>query len=459
LKKTNSHLESSFRDPCGFIFKENSRLYRQVNKIYIDDYRYLMDSGLYEDLTSKGLLIPHKEAMIKAPAPELSYKIIEPEYVSEISYPYEWSFSQIKDAALLSLRIQNEALKKGMTLKDCSAYNVQFIGCKPIFIDTLSFNKYNEGSPWVAYRQFCQHFLAPLVLMAYRDVRLNQLMRIYIDGIPIDLTSLLLPKRSYLNFSVLSHIHLHARSQKRYENRPSARSAYHVKKQSLLYLIKSLSRCIKKLRIKTTGTEWAEYYNNTNYSEQAFNEKKKIISNFINEIKPDKVWDIGGNRGHFSRIASSKGIYTVCFDVDPLAVERNYLNCLKEKSTNLLPLVLDLTNPSSGIGWANVERESFTSRAPVHTAFALALIHHLSISNNVPFDDIAQLCHRICQYLIIEFVPKEDSKVKILLATRKDIFPDYNKSSFERSFKKYFYLIKSIDIKDSLRTLYLFRKK
>ena len=189
----NLTLDSSFRDPSGFLFIREGVLYRQVNRAYAENYARLMESGLYAKLVKAGLLIPHTEANIDPPAPELAFKVICPERVPFISYPYEWSFGQLKDAALATLSIQKRALKAGMSLKDASAYNIQFYQAKPTLIDSLSFEIYQEGEPWVAYRQFCQHFLAPLALMAYRDVRLSQLLRVYIDGIPLDLASSLLP--------------------------------------------------------------------------------------------------------------------------------------------------------------------------------------------------------------------------------------------------------------------------
>lgn len=206
----------SFRDPSGFVFVRNHVLFRQVNQQYRVHYDHLMDSGLYQRLLGDGLLVPHTEADGALAVSDDAYKVIQPEAIPFISYPYEWCFSQYKDAALTTLAIQKRALEFGMSLKDASAYNIQLLRGKPVLIDTLSFELYPEGQPWVAYRQFCQHFLAPLALMSYRDMRLGQLMSTYIDGIPIDLASTLLPFRSRFRLALLLHIHLHARSQRRY---------------------------------------------------------------------------------------------------------------------------------------------------------------------------------------------------------------------------------------------------
>jgi len=198
---TNSGIvASSFRDPSGFVFWQDGAIYRQINTIYKEDYDRLMTSGLHKALVEEGLIVSHEEVALQSAAPQVAYKVIRPDQVPFISYPYEWSFSQLKGAALATLRIQRKALDFGMSLKDCSAYNMQFMKGKPVFIDTLSFEKYQEGSPWVAYRQFCQHFLAPLALMSHRDSRLGQLLRIHLDGVPLDLASKLLPRRTHFSF-------------------------------------------------------------------------------------------------------------------------------------------------------------------------------------------------------------------------------------------------------------------
>jgi hypothetical protein len=448
----------SFRDPSGFLFWQNGSLYRQVNTTYRDNYEHLMKSGLYEALTTDGLLIPHEEIEIDFPQPDLAYNVIRPELIPFISYPYEWCFSQLKDAALTTLRIQKICLDFGMSLKDCSAYNIQFRKGRPVLIDTLSFEKYREGQPWVAYRQFCQHFLAPLALTSYKDTRLNQLLRIYIDGIPLDLASSLLPFHTYLMFSLLSHIHLHARSQKRFSKKTVDTRRYEVSRSSFLGIIESLESTVRKQKWQPHSMEWADYYQDTNYSSDAFAHKKQIVVEFIDKIGPRSVWDLGANVGVFSRIASDKGIPTVSFDMDSAAVEKNYLECVRREESNILPLVLDLTNPSPGIGWGNEERLSLAERGPADCVLALALVHHLVISNNVPFNRIAEFLSGICRSLIIEFVPKSDSQVQRLLATREDIFPNYTQQFFEKEFKKYFKIESSVGIRDSQRTLYLMRK-
>jgi hypothetical protein len=454
----STQLPASFRDPSGFLFQRDGVIYRQINLVYKDDYDHLMDSGLYQALVDDNLLIPHGEVDIEPPVSKLAYKVIKPEQIPFISYPYEWCFSQLKDAALTTLKIQRKALDFDMSLRDSSAYNIQFKKGRPIFIDTLSFGKYHEGQPWVAYRQFCQHFLAPLALVSYKDIRLSQLLCIYIDGLPLDLTGCLLPWRTYLRFSLLSHIHLHARSQKHFADKPINVGKQRMRRYAFLGILNSLESTIKKLKWKPGGTEWADYYQDTNYSPQAFEHKKAVVAGFLDRVRPATVWDLGANVGIFSRLASDRGIPTISFDVDPAAVEKNYLDYIARGDTNILPLVIDLTNPSSGIGWENKERMSLKERGPADAVLALALVHHLAISNNVPFPRIAGFLSDISHWLIIEFIPKTDSQVQRLLATRDDIFPDYTRQAFEQEFSRYFTIDDSADIQESQRKLYLMRR-
>jgi len=455
----NRRLPSSFRDPSGFLFVRNGSLYRQVNTRYRENYDHLMNSGLYETLVGGALLIPHEEVDVESNSSGKLYKIIKPELIPFVSYPYEWCFSQLKDAALATLDIQKRSLDFGMSLKDCSAYNVQYLKGRPVLIDTLSFERYRDGQPWVAYRQFCQHFLAPLALMSYRDIRLNQLLKIYLDGIPLDLTSSFLTVRTHFVFSLLSHIHLHAKSQKYFADKTVDRTAHKMTRRSLLGLIDSLESAVRRLKWDAKGTEWANYYRDSSYSLSALEHKRQLVSQFLDTVHPRTVWDLGANVGMFSRVASKRGICTVSFDIDPAAVEKNYIECVKRGETNILPLVLDLTNPSPSIGWENKERMSIFERGPADMVLALALVHHLAISNNLPFNELVSTLSTICNWLAVEFVPKSDPQVGRLLSTRDDIFPDYTQQTFESEFRRQFTIMSSVRIRDSERMMYLMRRK
>jgi hypothetical protein len=461
LMSNNLHQKASFRDPAGYLFTRDGVLYRQVNQGYEKEYRHLIDSGLYDDLVEERLLIPHQEVEIEPDNLALVYKTIQPERVQMISYPYEWCFSQLKDAALLTLTLAKKAVKFGLSLKDASAYNIAFHKGKPILIDTLSFELYNEGQPWVAYRQFCQHFFVPLALMALRDVRLNQLMRVALDGIPLDMAVKLLPFSSRFNIGVLTHIYLHARAQQRYAGRGGGTASLGGGFSRLAFfgLLDSLETAVKGLKWQPQGTEWGDYYGGTNYSQSAFDAKEQAVRGFLDIANPQVVWDLGANTGIFTRLASQRGALALAFDKDPAAVEKCYHWCKVEDDSNLLPLVLDLTNPSPAIGWANNERANLVERGPADLVMALALVHHLAISNNLPLDRVADYFTKLGRWLIVEFIPKEDSQVQRLLASRKDIFPHYSKEGFEEAFGFYYVQREVHPILESQRVVYLMEKK
>jgi len=449
---------SSFRDPSGFLFYRDDFLYRQINKSYSEHYDYLIESGLYQKLVDENLLVEHEKVDIPPPDEQKCYQIIKPKPIPFISYPYEWSFTQLKHAALTTLEIQKKAMKYDMILKDASVYNIQFIDSKPIFIDSLSFEKYEEKKPWKAYRQFCQHFLAPLALMSYRDIRLNQLFRIHVDGIPLDLTSKLLPFKTHFMFSLLTHIHAHAKSQKHYESKKMDPKKIHLSRKSFEGIIESLKSGISKLKWSFEDSEWGNYYSDTNYSDPAFNHKIQLVEQFIKNVNPKTVWDLGANTGIFSRISSKMGIPTISFDIDPVAVEKNYQECIKNVEKNILPLILDLTNPSPNMGWENKERKSFLDRGPAEMVLSLALIHHLAISNNLPLEMISNFFKKICTFLVIEFIPKSDSQVQRLLSTREDIFEKYDQETFELEFKENFEILEKINVADSERVIYMMKR-
>jgi hypothetical protein len=435
------------------MFTEKGVLYRFVSQTYQEEYDALMQSGLYDALVKEQLLIPHTE--VSQPRIRGAYKILKPELVPFISYPYEWSFSQLKDAALATMQIQFLALKHGLILKDASAYNIQFYKGKPVFIDTLSFERYQEGNAWVGYRQFCQHFLAPLALMSQVDLRLGLLSQQFLDGIPLDLASRLLPAKSRFSLGLGSHIHLHARSQKQHANDASSATAHRkMPKANLLGLLRNLEMTVQSLRLPRQDTEWGDYYENTNYTNASLQDKEKIIAGWVTLLKPRSVWDAGANDGTFSRIASRQNIPTVASDIDPMAIEQAYQSLKKHEDSYLLPLIIDLTNPSPAIGWENQERLSFLHRGQFDLTFALALIHHLAISNNLPLGHIAAFFRAHTKGLIIEFVPKEDSNTQRLLATRPDIFPDYTPAGFEKAFTSHFTIKEKVPVKESTRILY-----
>lgn len=454
-------LAASFRDPSGFVFRHQGRLLRQVNAGYAPHYDALVASGLLRELSEAGLLVSHEEVAPPAGADPAAHRFLAPREVPTISYPYEWCFSQLKDAALLTLEIAERALARDLILKDASAYNVQFVDGAPLFIDTLSFERYEDGRPWVAYQQFCRHFLAPLALMARVDVRLGLMLREHIEGIPLDLASRLLPLRTRLSAGLLMHLHLHAGAQRRYagDSTALAQRPPQVSRFQLRGLLDSLRRTVAALEWQGGGTEWGDYYErNNNYGDAGLIEKERVVGELLAGSHPAQVWDLGGNTGRFSRVAAATGARVVCWDIDPGCVEAHYRHNRASGEKRVLPLLQDLTNPSPALGWDQAERDGLAARAPVDLVLALGLVHHLAISNNVPLARVANLFAGLTRRLMIEWVPKEDSQVQLLLATRADVFPDYDQAGFEAAFTARFAILRRAPIPGTLRTLYLFER-
>jgi hypothetical protein len=449
-------VEGSFRDPSGFVYTRNGVLYRQINPSFGPRFEAFLASGLYDDLVRERLLVPHERVGIDLAAAGEAHAVIRPERIDFISYPYEWSFGQLQDAATLTLQLQERALARGFTLRDSSAYNIQFQKGRPVLIDTLSFEPLEEGKPWHAYKQFCEQFLLPLTLMSTRDVRCNTLLRSYLDGIPLDLGSRLLPRRSWGSTGTLLHLHLHALAQRRYAGRSvgSAARGRSISRKALLALVGNLNDAIRQLSWKPAGTEWADYATDHSYSAAAASSKRTLVLTYLKESRATTVWDLGANTGEYSRVAREVAALVVSFDGDPAAVERNYRQVRVESETGVLPLLMDLGNPSPAQGWAGRERLSLEQRGPADAVLALALIHHLAIGHNVPFDRIASYLGRLGKVLIIEYVPKSDPQVGRLLVSRPDIFPGYTREEFEKTFSRYFSLEAAMPIEDSQRWLY-----
>ena len=453
---------SSFRDPSGHLYWHEGNIYRSITDKYIKTYNSVKESGLYDELIAEKSMVAFQEQSKNnkiAFADEVSL-VIKPEVLPFISYPYEWSFSQLKDAALLTLDLHIRALKRNFLLKDASAYNVQFLNGKPTFIDHLSFEECENYPVWPAYGQFCRHFLAPLVLMSKVDPGLNSLLKVHIDGIPLPMACKLIPTRKLLSLGLFVHFLLHAKSQQKHsDSQKNITNTAGLSSKQMVNLAISLRDTIAKLKWKAEGTEWGEYYSDTNYSSEAMESKFQIVKSFAKKVPDVKmIWDLGGNTGEFSREVQDYAELVVCFDVDMVAVENNYLQVKGNNDKKILPLVMDLTNPSSAIGFASKERGSLTSRGKSNLAIALAIVHHLAISNNIPLKYIAEYLSSITDYLIIEFIPKEDSQVQRLLKSRHDIFTRYTEEDFVADFSHYFNIFERKNISDSCRTIFFMKR-
>jgi hypothetical protein len=422
------------------------------------------DGGLLERLQGQGRLVPHEPAPLElADDPSIAVAVIAPTRVPFISYPYEWTFGQLKDAALLTLDVQEESARLGFELRDATAYNVQFLAARPILIDTLSFRKAVPGRPWAAYGQFCEHFLAPLALMARRDIRLGRLQRDHLDGIPLDLAASLLPARTSYTLGLGSHVHLHARARRQHSGSlESAAKAREVRigETRQAALIDSLRRTIAKLDWTPAGTEWADYGSTaSSYDDASARHKDELVATLLAEAAPVVAWDLGANAGRYSAIAARTAERVLSLDIDPAASERHWRDLKVRGETRILPLLCDLADPSPSIGWDLHERASLFDRAEDATLLALALVHHLAIGRNVPLPMLAATLARLGSQLVIEWVPKEDPMVRRLLASREDVFPGYSEDAFRAAFEPHWEIIRSAPIEGTQRLIFLMRRR
>jgi len=447
---------ASFKDPSGFVFSRDGEIFRYVAPIYREHFELASGSGLQEHLIRSRLLIEHEDVTGIANEPG-AFKTLKLRRLPFVSYPYEWCFSELKDAALLTLQIQKIAMEYGASLKDCSAFNVQFLNGKPILIDTLSFEKYEE-EPWVAYRQFCEQFLAPLALMSYRDIRLGKLLEANIEGIPVDLAAALLPARAAWNVGLFTHLRLHSYFQARSGSAEGVTRAKLARK-NLMAILDNLESTIRSLKYETKKSTWSDYKDERSYGASSLQHKKQVVDQLIGRLSPRMVWDIGANTGEFACPIAEKGIHTVALDFDPVCVEIDYVSNVRNRAVPLLPLCVDIASPSPSLGWAHRERKSLAERGPADVALALALIHHLAITRNVPLLHIAEFFAKIADALIVEFVPPDDGQVKRLLSTKKGSWHEYGEPQFLEAFDRYFVLERREQIMESGRLLTLFRKR
>lgn len=454
------HHPASFKDPSGFVFKANGKYYRQINKSYAEDYDLLISSGLYENLVRKKLLIHHTVVNENFNQSPDWYKTLLPEQLPFISYPYEWSFDELKDAALATLRVQKIAVKHGMILKDATSFNIQFYEGQPVFIDTLSFEKYDESKPWIAYRQFCECFLFPLLIEHYLKMDVQKLLSVYLEGIPAKTTAKLLPLKSRFKLSVWLHVNLQ-NSVTSHNSKPGNNRAIVFSKEKLLRLIESLQSTIKDLHVNTSiQSTWNNYYEETILSKNYLSEKEKIFRSFISDINDGRTMDVGCNDGYFSKILAEKNSNVIAVDFDSQCVNKLYL-AVKDKSVKgILPFCIDLTNPSPALGFNHSERQSFAERAKADTVTALALIHHIVLSKNVPLPDVAKMFSDLTKkHLVIEFVPISDEKSQQLIANKTTYHKPYDPEAFETHFSPYFEIERKQVIPGTERILYRLKKK
>lgn len=451
------HHPSSYRDPSGFIFEKKGVLYRQVNKVFSRHFDFFISGGLYERLVKKGVLIPHETINENLTGDDESYVILKPERIPFISYPYEWCFDMLKDAALLTLDLLKESLASGMILKDATPYNIQWLNGKLVFIDSLSFEMHDEHMPWIAYQQFCENFLSPLLLAHFSRQPLQEMLLAYSNGIPLAVTKSLLPWRTKFSIHTYLHIHLHAKYSLKNTSQHQKKIAF--SKRKLLNLTASLEGLIERLKLPESKSAWSGYYSEASQRTDYLEHKQKIIQQWLDKMSPvTTAADLGANKGGFSKLLASNNIQTIAADFDSYCINSLYNEIKKNDERNILPVIIDLSKPSPAIGVNNEERDSFINRTRVDLVLALALIHHLAIGKNIPLKKIADLFHRMCRQLVIEFVPKHDEKVQLMLQQKEDIYGNYNEKEFISAFTEYFSVEAIQVIPGTDRTLFLMKR-
>ena len=447
----------SYRDRDGFVVREGLSIYRYVNFSYAKAYDHLLQSGLYHDLVNKGLLIPHSEATMRDEESAAYYKVLVPENIEFISYPYEWSGSQWKEVMNSFLKMNAICLEYGMILKDATPFNFTFYKGRCIFFDTLSFEFYEDGQPWMAYRQFCETMLGPLSLIYFNDSEWAKLMYTQINGWPLAFTSFNLPIRSWFSSTILLHIHWHARFK---QTSRKVDPGSGLTKEKILILLKMIQKSIQKWKLRPKNNAWVGYYESGILSQTYFDSKIDIVSKWISDIGPEKVIDIGANNGAFSLLASKYAKNVLSVEPEHYCIEELLIQIKQQSITNIDTVIANIAQPVPGVGWNNEERLSLLQRLQCDMVFALALIHHLCIGANIPLSFVAHLLAQITScYVLVEFIPRTDPKVIEMLANRKDIFPDYTEEQFAACFSVYFTIIKVETCASSNRKLYLWQRK
>ncbi|RYY55328.1 MAG: SAM-dependent methyltransferase [Chitinophagaceae bacterium] len=450
---------ASYRDPAGFIFRKHGTIYRQVNQSGAADYQALMDSGAYDSFTSKGWLVKHTGLNEKLTGTGEWYTTLRPEPVAITSYPWEWSFGMLKDSALLTLKLATESLQYGLSLKDATPFNTQWLNGRLVFIDTLSFEKYDEQLPWVAYRQFCETYLSPLLLMHYSKQPLQGIMAAYPDGIPLAITASLLPFRSRFRIPVALHIHLHARMS-RTQSPARDPGKQRFSRTRMTNLLGNLQSLVQNLRLEERPTTWLDYYGEAGDRAGYLPAKKKLVEEWLSGLPDVKaITDLGANEGEFSLIAAAGDRQVLCTDMDPFCINRIYSRINATPILNIQPMVLDLSNPSPAAGFSNEEYPSFITRARADLVMALALVHHLCLGRNIPPDRLAAFLATMGKRLLVEYVPADDPKSLQLLEHKKDSPANYNRESLLAAFLLYFDMEKQSPITGSGRELWLMVKK
>jgi ribosomal protein L11 methylase PrmA len=458
---------ASFRDPGGRVYECEGRVFRTVMPSAAADFEFVRGTGLLDDLAAEGVVVPTTIMSARLPtgAAAGARYVLEHPRLPFISYPYEWSFSALKAAALLHLDVHLRALERGVTLSDASAYNVQFRGAQPVFIDALSFRRYREGEFWIGQRQFSEQFLNPLLLRALLGVPHNTWYRGSPEGIETPLLNRLLGLRHKLSWTVLTQVMLPAMLQSSAVGDGASASdisldAHRLPAGRFRGMLERLRARIDRLAPADAGTTtWAEYARRHHYAPDEVQRKQAFVERFVRTMKPGTVWDLGCNTGDYAKLALDAGAgLVVGFDSDQRALEAAFARARAERLA-FLPLFLDLANPSPTQGWAQRERSGLLERRNADAVLALAFVHHLAIARNVPLADLVDWLVALAPAGVVEFVPKADPMVQRLLRFRDDIFGDYSDEAFRARLQEQAEIVSTDTVSASGRKLYWYTRR
>ena len=460
---TNPQFEpGSYRDRNSRVFYCGEAVLRGLSVKALEDWEYLWSRTFFQRLMAEGKVVQTEHVddvgqSSSALAGEWA-AVLKHQTIPFISYPYEWSFGMLKDAALLQLELQLAALDEGMILKDSSAFNFQWVGSCPVFIDIPSFEKLATGEPWVGYRQFCQMFLYPLFLQAYKDIPFQPWLRGSIDGIEPEHCNRLMSTRDLLRRGVFMHTYLQAKLQEKYgstqQNIKERIRTAGFNKELIKSNVKRLDKTVRGLTWVPAKSEWADYATNNSYIDIDRDMKAAFVRDVVASRPWNLVWDLGCNTGTFSRIAAENANYVVAMDNDHLAIERLYLELKAEGNNSILPLIINLADPSPSLGWRGSERKSLPERGQPNLTLCLALIHHTVISANIPLKEFVDWLASLGTSLVMEFITKQDPMVRTLLRNKKDNYTDYELEYFEQCLSEAFDVKKRKMLKSSTRILY-----
>lgn len=453
--------KGSFRDRRARVYCVGNDIIRLLDPTAHENWRSFSRSNWFKQLTANGDIVKTEDAAIEELPESLVSDgwaaAIRHERIPFISYPYEWSFSQMRDAAMFHLDLLKAGLEEDFILKDSSAFNIQWKGSKPVFIDIGSIEKLKPGEPWVGYRQFCEMFLNPLLLAAYKGVPFQHWMRGRIDGLETDHLAKLLTGRDLLRRGVFKHVYLHAKLQHMMQSSGVSKSSIQqagFDKKIILANIRSLQGCLSRLKQGSNKSHWVNYAQTHSYGEADYHVKKTFVEQVVARKPWKLVWDIGCNTGDFSRLAADNGAYVVAMDASGDAVDALYERCRSEDQQKILSLVVNLADPSPSQGWRGQERQSLEHRGRPELVLALALLHHVVIDAHIPLPDFVAWLGTLGAAVVVEFVSKEDEMAAALLRNKEDIYSDYTEESLEKHLSLAFDIQSKVTLKNGLRTLY-----